>query len=186
MMKLIVGLGNPEEKYCNTRHNIGYMSIDYYVSNNSLYNNSEEKYNGYIYKKDNIILLKPYTGMNSSGISVKECIEENKIELKDILIIHDDTSLDFGKLRLKESGSDGRHKGMKSIIESLESNFINRLKVGIGKPSKDVILYDYVLGDFTKEEKIKVNNDILSKILNAINLWISESKLQKVMTIVNK
>ena len=185
-MKLIVGLGNPEEKYCNTRHNIGYMSIDYYVSNNFLLDSGENKYNGYIYKKDDIILLKPYIGMNSSGLSVKECVEDNKIDLKDILIIHDDTSLDFGRIRIRESGSDGRHNGMKSIIESLCTNKISRIKVGIGKPSKNVILYNYVLGDFTKEERNRLNGEILNNVYNAVKLLIDTNNIQKVMNTFNK
>lgn len=186
-MKLIVGLGNPEEKYVNTRHNIGHMSIDRYARNNNLLDKGKEEYKGYLYYSDSkdIILVKPYTGMNSSGDCIKEIVDRYSIDISNILIILDDISLSFGKLRLREKGSDGRHKGIKSIIDTLGSNEINRLRVGIDKPKDNsIILYDYVLSDFNDNEKILLP-DILDNICKAIDIWI-DIGCQKAMNSINK
>jgi PTH1 family peptidyl-tRNA hydrolase len=177
-IKLIVGLGNPELKYINTRHNIGYRIIDkllkeYQTLTEYKYNNSI--YRGYLCvgKKQLVALLKPTTGMNNSGLSVKNTIDEMCLLPSQILVIYDDISLPFGTIRLRESGSAGGHKGIKSIIEQLQTEDFNRLKVGIGQPINSTIL-DWVLSNFTKFEQDQLSNvinftsDIVTNILRGV------------------
>ena len=177
-IKLIVGLGNPELKYINTRHNIGYKVVnnlikDYQTLTEYYYNNSI--YKGYfcVGKKQLVALLKPTTGMNNSGLSVKNTIEELNLKSSQILVIYDDIGLPFGTIRLRESGSAGGHKGIKSIIEQLQTEDFNRLKVGIGQPVNTTIL-DWVLSNFTEFEQDQLSNiinfssDIVTNILRGI------------------
>lgn len=184
MFKLIVGLGNPEEKYINTRHNIGFKVIDEITKSLNILDTGLEELDGYRCISDNsVIFLKPYTTMNYSGNSVKQYMNQYDIKIEDILVIVDDIALPFGKLRIRESGSDGRHKGMKSIIDSIGSNKFNRLKIGIDKPKDNTILYDYVLSDFNNSEMEKLPN-ILSTASSAVNTWI-EKGCQTAMNIYN-
>jgi PTH1 family peptidyl-tRNA hydrolase len=154
---LIVGLGNPDEKYKKNRHNIGYRIID---SISDCYTSSFKKYKDKSLlskiidiNKNEIYLLKPLTYMNLSGLSVKEIMKDFDIPLENILIVVDDISLDFGKLRLRTKGSSGGHNGLKNIEKELSSNEYNRIKVGIGSNFEKGKLIDYVLSDFTNEEE---------------------------------
>ena len=122
--------------------------------------------------------------MNFSGECVKDIVHKYKIKLENILIIHDDVSMPFGKLRLRASGSYGGHNGLKSILELLDSTNINRLKVGIDKPSSNTTMLDYVLGDFTNDEQKELPN-ILDNVCNSIYIWLT-TDIQKAMTSVNK
>ena len=118
-MKLIVGLGNPGKEYENTRHNIGFMILDNYLKD-AVWTN---KYKGLVttlnINNDKVIFLKPVTYMNLSGESVREIVNFYKINIEDILIIHDDLDLSLGKIRIKKNSSDGGHNGIKSIINNL-------------------------------------------------------------------
>ena len=164
-MKLIVGLGNPGKEYEMTRHNIGFYFLDLFANKNNI--SFKEKFNG-LYAKvkindEDVILLKPQTYMNLSGESVIMFKNYFKIDSKDILVIHDDLDLEFGRIKLKENGSSGGHNGIKNIILNLNTENFKRLKIGISK-SNLVDTKDYVLGHFTKEEqeelKIKENEVI--------------------------
>lgn len=159
-MKLIVGLGNPEKKYDNTRHNIGFMILDKYLSDA----NYKEKFNGlYIeknIKNEKVIFLKPLTYMNNSGFCVEKFVNFFKIKIDDILVIHDDLDLDFGKFRLKKNSSSGGHNGIKSIIQCLGTNEFSRLKIGINNSQKENVI-DFVLGKFSKEELSFLNNNYI-------------------------
>lgn len=177
-IKLIVGLGNPEDKYINTRHNIGYMVIDnltkqYFTwPSNDFFNRLFEG-NICIGYNQLVLMLKPTTGMNNSGISVAKTIKELKIQPSEILVIYDDISLPFGTIRLREGGSAGGHNGIKSVIKELETEDFNRLKVGIGQPVNSTIL-DWVLSDFTESEQDQLNNvinfssDIITNVLRGV------------------
>ena len=177
-IKLIVGLGNPEDKYINTRHNIGYMVIDnltkqYFTwPSNDFFNRLFEG-NICIGYNQLVLMLKPTTGMNNSGISVAKTIKELKIQPSEILVIYDDISLPFGTIRLREGGSAGGHNGIKSVIKELETEDFNRLKVGIGQPVNSTIL-DWVLSDFTLFEQDKLSkvisfsSDIITNILKGV------------------
>ncbi len=180
-MKLIVGLGNPEKKYDNTRHNIGFMVLDNYLGKVDY----KSKFNGLYYEKninnEKVIFLKPQTYMNNSGLSVFEFVNFYKISLKDILIIQDDLDLDIGMIKFKFNSSSGGHNGIKSIINCLGSQEFSRLKIGINNEyKKDTI--DFVLSKFSKKDIEKLDFD---KINNAINDFLSND-INYVMNIYNR
>ncbi len=161
-MKLIVGLGNPGCEYNNTRHNVGFMVIDNIVSKLGISYSS--KFNGeyavYNYNKDKIILLKPQKYMNLSGEVIKKYVDYFKINIDDLLIIHDDLDTILGNLRLRMQGSSGGHNGLKNIEYNLKTQKYKRIKIGISN-NKQISTVDYVLGKFSKEEMIT-----LSKVIN--------------------
>lgn len=145
-MKLIIGLGNPDKKYEHTRHNMGFDALD--ELNKTLKTSIVKKdfkgiYGKGKYQNEDIILLKPLTYMNLSGESVRELTTFFKIDINDILVICDDMALPIGKIRLRESGSSGGHKGLQNIIDNLGTNQFKRLRIGIGKPNINII--DFVL-----------------------------------------
>lgn len=155
-MYLIVGLGNPGSEYKMTRHNIGFETLDYIAAQHDV-KITKLKFKGIygemIYKGEKILLLKPMTYMNLSGSCVIEYAEYYKIPPKNIIIIVDDTSLERGRIRLRAKGSAGGHNGMKSIIYHLKTDEFPRIRVGIGSASNaGMILTDFVLGRFTKDE----------------------------------
>lgn len=184
-MKLIVGLGNPGKNYKDTRHNIGFTLIDSFANN---FNIKIDKkgfkglyFKGIINGKE-VILLKPQTFMNLSGECVKKIVDYYKIELEDVLVIYDDLDLPFASIRLREKGSSGGHKGIKSIISHLESENIKRLRFGIETNKSNII--DYVLSDFSKNELL-----IIEEIKEETNKLLEESLIidfDKLMSKYNK
>ena len=154
-MKLIVGLGNPGKEYENTRHNIGFMAVDNYVKLHNL-GDFKEKFNGMYIKyqlgNEQGILVKPLSFMNLSGDVVRKYVDYFKIDINDILIIHDDLDMPVGKIKIKVGGSSGGHNGIKDISIKLGTEEFKRLKVGIAN-NKNVDTKEYVLGRFSKEEK---------------------------------
>ena len=181
-MKLIVGLGNPGKEYIYTRHNVGYLVLDSYNKDEKW----KEKFQAlYIEKRidgEKIIFVKPLTYMNLSGNSVQQFVSYYDIKIEDILIIHDDLDLPFGKYKLKKDSSAGGHNGIKSIINRLNSNGFCRLKIGISN-NKSIDTKDYVLGSFSKEEMDSLNKslDTYNKI---INCFIKEG-IDRTMNIYN-
>ena len=150
-MKLIVGLGNPGKEYENTSHNIGFMVLDHFANTENWKNKWQALYTEKIINGEKVLLVKPTTYMNLSGNALIEFVSFYKINLEDILVIHDDLDLAVGKYRLKINSSSGGHNGIKSIIERLGNKNFARLKIGISK-DKSIDTKDYVLGKFNKEE----------------------------------
>lgn len=155
-MKAIVGLGNPGNKYNNTRHNIGFMILDAFANTHSLsflpdlgYYNSV----GSSLDTSHFFLYKPTTYMNLSGKAVKQIISSKNIELENLLVIADDINLPTGSVRLRESGGDGGHNGLSSIITSLETDKFNRLRFGVGNDFKAGQMPNYVLDKFYENEQ---------------------------------
>lgn len=173
-MKLIVGLGNPGKKYERTRHNCGFIFLDNYIRKNNLIEKS--KFNGLYYEQiinnEKIILLKPQTYMNLSGVCVKKFIDYFKISIENVLIIYDDVNYDLGKFKIRRNGSSGGHNGIKNIIEMLNTEEIKRVKIGISK--NNIPLEDYVLKKLTDDEYNKIMS-ISDKINNIIIDFISNS-----------
>lgn len=152
-MFLVVGLGNPGDKYDGTRHNIGFETIDYISSKYNI-DVTRVKFKGIIGEGfiggEKVILLKPTTYMNLSGESVREAMNFYKLTEEDIVIIYDDISLEVGKIRIREKGSAGGHNGIKSIISNINTDVFPRIKIGVGQPTGDLV--SHVLGRFSKEE----------------------------------
>ena len=169
-MQLIVGLGNPGEKYQYTRHNIGYMAIENIISAQQDYK-IKKKFNSVIYEtildKNRIILAKPETYMNNSGDAVYQIANFYKIDSKNIFILHDELDIPFGKIRIKSGGGNAGHNGLKSISNKIDNNYI-RVRLGIGHPGNKERVNSHVMGNFTGSEKEKLNQ-ILNYLTNSMN-----------------
>ena len=154
---LIVGLGNPGENYARTRHNIGFRAIDCLAGQLGA-KIDRAKFRGLYgqatYQGMKLILLKPQTFMNNSGLSVMDAARFYKLPAERVVVLFDDISLDVGRLRVRAEGSAGGHNGIKSIIGGLNSQSFPRVKIGVGaKPHPDYELADWVLSNFTKDEE---------------------------------
>lgn len=162
-MKLIVGLGNPGKKYELTRHNIGFIVLDYIAKK---YNTPISKikfksyYNEIRVGNEKVILLKPQTYMNLSGEAVLSVVKYYDLDIDDILLIYDDIDIDFGTIRIRKKGSGGTHNGMRNTIYHLQSDQFARLRFGIGK-SEQKQLTDYVLENFPKEDWDKLRDTVI-------------------------
>lgn len=164
MKYLIIGLGNPENKYKSTRHNIGFQVIND-ISKKYLFPNFREKNNYYISNKvinyDEFFLLKPYSYMNNSGDVLPKIIKS--LIPEEIVVIHDDIDLTIGDVRIKFAGGNAGHNGLKSIDAHIGKNYW-RIRVGIGRPqNNNISIANFVLGEFSKEE-----NEILYPIIDKI------------------
>lgn len=160
-MYIIAGLGNPEKKYMNTRHNIGFDVIDAIAEKNDIVL-GEKKHKALIGKGivagQKAVLVKPLTYMNLSGESVRSVIDFYKVDEKsELIVISDDVSLDMGLIRIRKRGSDGGHNGLKNIIMHLGHDEFIRVRMGVGEKPPRVDLADYVLGHFSAEEREVMN-----------------------------
>ena len=151
-MLLIVGLGNPGKEYENTRHNVGFKVIDKLVNDLGARDISKNTFHGELSKSPNFLLLKPTTFMNISGKSVQAVKNFYKIELEDIIVIHDDIDLPFSALRFKNGGGHGGHNGLRSIDAMIGKEY-TRVRMGVGKPEYKSQVADYVLHDFYEDEE---------------------------------
>jgi PTH1 family peptidyl-tRNA hydrolase len=150
-MKLIIGLGNPGKSYEKSKHNIGFLCLDAFAKTKQAKFSKEVKFQGEICKLGDLILLKPKTFMNLSGLSVRAVSQFFQIDARDILVISDDMDLTLFQIRLRENGGSGGHNGLKSILEHVGSPLFKRLRIGIDR--KDSIdAKDYVLSKFSKAE----------------------------------
>lgn len=166
-MHLIIGLGNPEEEYSNTRHNMGFNTINKLAEQYKI-EVSKKKFKG-IYgvgtiEKEKIILLKPQTYMNLSGESIREAIDFYKIKKEEIIIIYDDIDIESGIIKIRKKGGPGTHNGMKSVIQHIGTQEFTRVRIGIGSPENKEDLINYVIGPIPEKEKLKLEEGaILAK-----------------------
>lgn len=180
-MKIIIGLGNPGIKYKGTRHNIGYDVVDNLSRRHNI-NLNKQKFNS-MYGEgringEKVILLKPLTYMNKSGLAVSEVINFYKVHLKDVIIVVDDIDIKFATIRIKQKGSAGSHNGLKSVINSIGDNNIPRLKIGVGnKKNAEQDLADFVMGKFDKLEYPEIKETINHATL-ALEDWIKYDILE--------
>lgn len=187
-MYVVVGLGNPGKRYKDTRHNIGFNVIDLLGQRNKI-NLNKTKFQsiygeGFI-RGNKVILMKPQTYMNNSGISVREIYDFHKLDIKNIIVIVDDIDIEFASIRIRGKGSAGSHNGLKSIIKHLGSKEFPRIKVGIGEkrhPSQN--LADFVLSKFSQEEIIDINNSI--EIAAEATEFIIKDGINKAMNQFNR
>lgn len=185
--ELIVGLGNPEEKYSKTRHNIGFEAVDLLAQSWGMTWQQNKRFHGFFSEGQHrfgnkIRLLKPTTYMNRSGQAVQAVLDWYKLSPESILVIYDEMDLPLGKLRLRLSGSAGGHNGVKSIISHLNSQQFPRLRIGIGKnQNKETI--SHVLGKFTAQEA-QMTSEILKVAEKAVDLSLKEG-VEKAMSLYN-
>ena len=155
-MYLIVGLGNPENEYANTRHNMGFDAINH-LSRKLNINVNKEKFKGIygdtILNGEKVILLKPQTDMNLSGESIIQFKQFYKIPPENIIVIYDDIDVDVGKIKIRKKGGPGSHNGMKSVVKELKSEDFPRIRVGIGKPMFKEMMIGYVLEKLNGNER---------------------------------
>lgn len=155
-MYLIVGLGNPEKDYSNTRHNMGFDTINKLAEQYDI-EIVKSKFKGLygqgIIEGEKVILLKPQTYMNLSGESIKEITQFYKIELEKLIIVYDDIDLEPGIIKIRKAGGSGTHNGMKSVVQELNTQNFKRVRVGTGMPEKKEDLIEYVLGAIPREDK---------------------------------
>jgi peptidyl-tRNA hydrolase, PTH1 family len=182
-MKLIIGLGNPESKHQWTRHNFGWLALDSLAQKNHLqwhkHKISQAETTEVLINKQKVILAKPLTFMNNSGLAVVALKQFYKTPIKDLIIIYDDLALDFGKLRISHSRSAGGHNGLDSIIQHLKSKDFTRLRLGIG-PQLGVA-EKYVLHRFSAEEKKR-----LPEIIDTSHLALEEIIIKGHVEAANK
>ena len=187
-MYIIVGLGNPTREYENTRHNIGFDTIDAIAEKYDIAV-LEKKHKALIGKGfidgQKVILAKPLTYMNLSGESVRELVDYYKIEeTQELIVIFDDISLDVGQLRIRKKGSAGGHNGVKNIIKQLGHDTFMRIKMGVGEKPKGYDLADYVLGHFSEKER-KIMDDSVEKAADAVKMMLFEGA-DAAMNVYNK
>ena len=158
-MKLIIGLGNPGSEYLNNRHNVGFMALDNLYAH-YLFESSSAKLGGLFSTaslgSEKILLVKPQTFMNLSGICVAKFKHFFKINVADIFVIYDDIDLGFGEVKIKQGGGDAGHKGVRSISQHLQTKDFNRIRLGIGRPIAKEEVSHFVLSNFSKTEKDKL------------------------------
>ena len=171
-MHLIVGLGNIGEKYQLTRHNIGFLVIDEITKNLSTSNINNPNFQSSLLKSGYNLFSKPTTYMNNSGLAVHAIKEYYKIDLENIIVIHDDLDLPFGTVKFKIGGGHGGHNGLRSLDAHITKEYI-RVRIGIGKPADKTDVANYVLSNFSKEELNKLT-DIITHTIKAIEAFKTE------------
>lgn len=189
-MKLIIGLGNPGKEHARNRHNVGFMVVDRFAKEHGLVfkrTQSRAKLAEGEFEGNALVLAKPQTYMNSSGLSVQGLVHRYRLSASDIIVLCDDLDLPLGKIRIRPVGGSGGHKGLKSIIDSLGSQEFPRLRLGIGRPDlnaseEDVV--DYVLKGFKGEEMALVE-EAINAAVEALECLLKDG-LQTAMNRYNK
>jgi PTH1 family peptidyl-tRNA hydrolase len=186
-MYLIAGLGNPGQQYAGTRHNIGFMMLDHFAEKNNL-TFTDSKWKALVSKAvvwdESVVLLKPQTFMNLSGMAVAQAVNFYKLQPANIIVIHDDLDMEFGRLKIVSGGGDGGHKGIRSIIEHLGTKNFPRIKIGIGRPPTPVPPDKYVLSTFNSEEK-KMSEQEMSLVFEGLRVSLQRG-ISAAMTFINR
>lgn len=186
-MYIIVGLGNPEPEYSNTRHNMGFDVINKLANKNGISLN-KTKYNAIygtgLIENEKVILIKPQTFMNKSGESVSEFVRFYKEPLNNVMVIYDDMDTESGKIRIRAKGGPGSHNGMKSMVNMLSSEEFPRIRVGIGRPQDEFDRIDYVIGRIPTKEFVILQEGI-DLAMQAVEYWI-QNGIDNTMNKFNK
>ena len=174
-MLLLVGLGNPNPNNTNNRHNVGFLVIDE-INKKFKLSKQKPKFKGLLttgnINEQKVYAIKPLTFMNSSGICIKEIIEYFKIDVKDVFVFHDDMDIDLGKVKVKFGGSNAGHNGIESIDKNIGKNY-SRIRIGIGRPQKNSTGADYVLDNFSNEEKDNMQ-EVVKNIIESLTILINK------------
>ena len=175
-MKIVLGLGNPGRKYERARHNLGFLVVDQVAYRNSVVF-KKKKYSSLIgeWQRDGekVLLLKPQTYMNHSGEAVRSLFRYLPLSAKDLVVIHDDLDLPFGRIRVRPRGGAGGHRGIHSVLEALGEEGFFRVRVGIGRPPAGVDPTDYVLQPFSPQESSRLE-EVVSKAADAVECLLQE------------
>jgi len=178
-VKVILGLGNPGLRFRFSRHNLGFLVVEKLAKAKKI-KLTQRKFSCLlgqgVFENQQVLLVEPLTYVNLSGHAAALIVKRKNIHLKDLLIICDDVNLPLGKIRIRASGSDGGHKGLRSVIEALDSQNFPRLKIGVGRPKEEAEkdkLTQHVLGKFYRRE-IKIINEAVEKAASASEVWTKE------------
>lgn len=181
MNYLIVGLGNPGTKYTKTRHNVGFLAVDFILNKIGLEYSFKNMYNALFttvsMSLNKVIFAKPQTFMNLSGEAVLPLVKFYKIPPCNIIVIHDDIDLEFGRIKLKFSGGNAGHNGLKDIDKNIGNDY-HRIRIGVGRPEKNLnqSIADYVLSDFSIEEQQILNTKLFNSVFDFVKLTINGNK----------
>ena len=174
-MLLLVGLGNPNPNNSNNRHNIGFSVIDA-INTKFKLSKQKPKFKGLLttgkIDEQKVYAIKPLTFMNSSGVCIKELIEYFKIDAKNVFVFHDDMDIDIGKVKVKFGGGNAGHNGIESLDKNIGKDY-SRIRIGIGRPKNNSTGADHVLDNFSKEEKMDVE-EITKNITDSLSILISK------------
>ena len=184
-MKLLVGLGNPTPDSNDNRHNVGFKIIDS-INRKFGLTKQKPKFKGLLttgnISNKKVYAIKPLTFMNNSGICIRELIEYFKIDAEDVIVFHDDLDVDFAKIKVKFGGSSAGHNGIESIDKFIGKDY-SRVRIGIGKPEKKIEVSDFVLTNFSEEEKIELQK-VIKNIIDSMPVLI-DKKLDLFSSTVN-
>ena len=184
MVKLIVGLGNPGEKYIETKHNVGFMLVDKICKDLDLKFTADKIFQADIASTflngEKVYFVKPTTFMNESGKAVQPLLAYYGLDIEDLLVIYDDLDMEVGKIRLRSKGSAGGHNGIKSIIKHIGSQEFKRIKIGIGRPKEGMTVVHHVLGKFDKDDYIMILNT-LDKVDKAVKYYLQSGNFEQTM-----
>jgi len=181
---IIAGLGNPGAKYAYTRHNAGFLALDY-ISQKYGFKINTVKFSSLYAKYGAAVFIKPQTYMNDSGAAVAAAAHYYKLPLENILVISDDASLPAGKLRIRKSGSDGGQKGLRSIILTLSSDGFPRIKIGVGeKPHPDYEMADWVLSEIPKADR-QIMFEAFERVYECVDMFLKEEPVEKIQNQYN-
>lgn len=187
-MKIFIGLGNPTSKYENTRHNIGFMAIDYIINQLNLTKEWKTKFESeYIktrYENEVVLFVKPQTYMNNSGLSIRKWCDYFDVSEADVFVFYDDMDIPFSKFKLKTGGSAGGHNGIKSTIEHLGTQQFHRIRLGIGRPPRDLMI-DFVLSKFSKKELTELLTETFPKAFDLFE-EIFQKPFRDLMAVYNQ
>lgn len=175
-MKVILGLGNPGDRYGRTRHNLGFLVVDRFAAVKKV-GIEKQKYSSLLGELrqdgEEILLVKPLTYMNRSGDAVRALFRYRPVSVSDLIVVHDDLDLPFGRIRIRPNGGPGGHRGVLSVLEALGDEDFSRVRVGIGRPPPGRDPTEYVLQPFSPEEKADLER-VLSKAADALDSLIRE------------
>ena len=184
MTKLIVGLGNPGDKYFETKHNIGFMLIDKICKDLNLKFTADKIFQAEVASTfisgEKVYFVKPSTFMNESGKAVHALLTYYGLDVEDLLVIYDDLDMEVGKIRLRAKGSAGGHNGIKSIIKHIGTQEFKRIKIGIGRPRNGKTVVHHVLGKFEKDDYITILNTI-DKVDKSVNHYLQYRNFEQTM-----
>jgi len=185
-VKIIVGLGNPGNEYSTTRHNVGFMAIDELARHLGI--SSWKKRSQALVAEhrgtEPVVLIKPQTYMNLSGVAVGELARWYKVSPEDMIVIFDDMDLPIGRLRLRTKGGSGGHRGVESLLTHLPSGNFARVRIGIDRPPTNWQVADYVLSHFTQEEQ-PLLNEAITRAVEAVECIVKQD-MMKAMNVYNK
>ncbi|WP_407390668.1 aminoacyl-tRNA hydrolase [Carnobacterium jeotgali] len=187
-MKMIVGLGNPGSKYKDTKHNIGFITLDEFAFQHKMVFNKtkfEAIYAEAFIGSEKVLLVKPQTFMNDSGRAVRPLMDYFNVEIEDLIVVYDDLDLPVGKLRLRQKGSAGGHNGIKSLIQHLATADFNRVRIGIDRPLGKQTVVQHVLSGFPKNQHEELLLAIKDSVA-ALDYWIEGHSFSEVMNQFNK